>query len=229
MNFNKKKSPFAQFSILSFLDDKMLNKSYSKDKIIGCKFIEVSNVKDIFSISDSDMIFILATKEIDLKYINALKQIGEEWTLKILISNNNLPKLNMLCDSKIISNPDFITTHSFLRKLIETVLIPGLTGIDYAELRHFIFKNKLIHLKTYVGEYNKKQDTINKIKSMFNKKQNCFFVLAGGDNMILDDVMTFQKEFEQIFKDVVVATKMDFKMTNSFELYLFIGNEGGKL
>ena len=37
------------------------------------------------------------------------------------------------------------------------------------------------------------------------------------------------KEFEQIFKDVVVATKMDFKMTNSFELYLFIGNEGGKL
>jgi hypothetical protein len=215
----------ANIHILSLLDNKQINEYYSKNKIEWCDFTNVSNINDIQKAKDSDAIFILSEKDIDKKYFDCLNKIGEKWTSKILISTKNLPKLKNICHSTIIQDLDYITINSFLKVLIEAVALPGLTNLDFGDINNFLKNNNVIRLKTYIGKYCEKKETINKIKLDYSTTKNCFFVLVGSKNLKLIDIVDFQKEFSKIFNNVLAAAKIDINMTNSFELYLFTGGK----
>jgi hypothetical protein len=214
----------ANITILSFLDDESINEHYILNIINGCNFLKVKNIDDIKKHFKSDMIFILTDSEIDDKYLPVLNKMGETWTVKILVSNNKLNKLNKLCHSQIKPNLDHLSTHVFMKKLIESIVLPGLTGLDYADVKEFLSSNKNIKFITYVDDYKNKGRVIEKIENTVLNKKDCFFILTGSSNLTLDDVVFFQDNLSPLFNNVLAAARVIPEMTNSFELFLFTSN-----
>jgi hypothetical protein len=213
----------AKVYIVSLQRNKRLREFYLKNKIKGGNFIEIRRKSDFNKISDGDMIYFLSSKDITKEYKEEIKKSGSNWSIKVSVSEKKFKNLNDSCSTHVKSCKDFKKTHRFLKEIIECIALPSLVGLDYADIRQIFMMNSRIELKKYKAKLNEKDHIIRNIKKDFKKIDGCFFVVSGGTDITLDEVLDIAEKIGKISIFMVYGARIEEDLKGKIEVSLFAG------
>jgi hypothetical protein len=213
----------AKVYIVLLQKNKRLRDFYGKNKINGGNFVEITKKSDFNKILDGDMIYFLSSRDITKEYKEEIKKSGSNWSIKLSVSEKKFKNLNDACSTHIKSCKVFKKTHRFLKELIECIALPSLVGLDYADIRQIFMMNSRIELKKYKAKLDEKDEIIKDIKKDFKKIDGCFFVVSGGTDITLDEILDVAEKIGKISIFMVYGARIEEDLKGKIEVSLFAG------
>jgi len=213
----------AKVYVVSLQKNKRLREFYLKNKIEGGDFIEIRKKSDFKKISDGDMIFFLSSKDITNEYKEEMKKIGLNWSIRLAVSDKKFRNLNEACSTYIKSCKDFKRTHRFIKEIVECIALPSIVGIDYADIKQIFMMSSRVELRRYKAKLNERDKIIKDIKKDFKKIDSCFFVVSGGPDITLDEVIDVAEDISRISTATVYGSRIEEELKGKVEVSLFAG------
>ena len=214
----------AWLCIVSLQKNEQLKDLYMTNKKKGSHFVEIKKKSDFKKLSECGMIYFLSSEDITKEYKEEISKLGSDLIFKLAVSGKKFKNLNDSCPTHIKASRDYRKTHTFLKRLIECVALPSLVGLDYATIGRFLIMSSKIDLRKYTFKLNEKDKIIKKIKKEFKKIDNSFFVITGGTDMILEDIIDIAERIKKISRLFsAFGSIIDEGMKDKIEVNLFAG------
>jgi hypothetical protein len=213
----------AKIYIVSLQKNKRLRDFYGKNIIKGGNFVEITKKSDFNKILDGDMIYFMSSKDVSKEYKDEIGKSGSDWSIKLVVSEKKFRNLNDACSTYVKSCKDFKKTHRFLKEIIECITLPSLVGLDYADIRQIFMINSRIELRKYKASLEEKDKIVKEIKKDFRKIDGCFFVVSGGADITLDEILDVVEKIGKISIFMVYGARFEEDLKGKIEVSLFAG------
>lgn len=213
----------AQIFIISLQENQELKEYYEQNKIKRGKFIEITKKEDFDKIPEADMVYFLSTKDVSEEIKEQISKLGESWCVKVAVSPEKLINLTTVCPTWMKSDLDYKKTHRFLKEIIECIAVPSMVCLDYADIKELFTISSRMELRKYKTELSEKDKIVEEIKREFKEIDSCFFVVSGGTDLTLSDVMSFEDQMGSIVKYIVYGARIEEHLKGKVELSLYAG------
>jgi cell division GTPase FtsZ len=112
--------------------------------------------------------------------------------------------------------------NSFIPKR-ECIALSSLVGLDYADIKQIFMMNSLIELKRYKTKLHEKDNIIKDIKKDFKKIDSSFFVVSGGTDINLSEIIDIAEKIGKISIIIVYGVRIEENFKGKIEVSLFAG------
>ena len=214
---------FAQIDVVSLLDNKKVKDYFENNPITGLgRFIDVKHPGDIKKIVQSDLVFLLASRDINLAIVDELMLLPRKCVVVAFTPDQYCDELREAATTYIVTKENAKALHWYIKALVENIALPSLVGLDFADVHHLFLTNRTMKVKKYKGKLDHPAALAKAIRNDFKGLHDFLFLLHGSPQLTLDFLNDVAGTLCNAEYNGIWAARFD-EDVRGFELAFFAG------